>query len=112
MSGATHRQEGRHCGEGERGGVAGSKLSIRVVSWRRRGGKEGVQHSHSTSLSHVSLVRLSPPNKHTNTQTVGMGAPPQAGGLVGGGPGGYEELTPLVMQLSEPDKVSRCEKTS
>ncbi|GAB5029960.1 cell rcd1-like protein [Nannochloropsis oceanica] len=35
---------------------------------------------------------------------VGVGPSAQTGGLAGGGPGGYEELTPLVMQLSEPDK--------
>jgi hypothetical protein len=37
--------------------------------------------------------------------TVAVGVPPPQPGQMGGAGAGYEELTPLVMQLSEPDKV-------
>lgn len=51
---------------------------------------------------------INPPRFTRPTVGVGVGVgipPPQPGPL--GGAAGYEELTPLVMQLSEPDKVRR-----
>lgn len=49
-------------------------------------------------------TRTKPKTYHPKLRSVGVGIPqPQPGQL--GGAAGYEELTPLVMQLSEPDKV-------
>ena len=42
----------------------------------------------------------------SSTTVVGVPGQPQPGQMGGAG-AGYEELTPLVMQLSEPDKVNK-----